>query len=61
MTRLFSYTNVKELDLSRINTTGVKDMSYMFYEARQLTSINFGNFDTSKVTSMNYMFLTVHL
>ena len=36
-------------------TSNVKDMSYMFYSCRKLTSVPL--FDTSNVTGMNYMFL----
>ena len=31
-------------------------MEYMFYGCTNLTSINFGNFDTSKTTNMKFMF-----
>lgn len=39
-----------------LNTSGMTDMSYMFYYQRTATSIDVSNFDTSNVTSMENMF-----
>lgn len=48
---------LQSLDLRSLNTSNVKNMSYMFYSCNALESITFGgNFDTSKVTTMEYMF-----
>ena len=49
MSNLFNNLIIEYLDLSTVNTTGVKDMTRMFYWNYNLKSINFGNFDTSKV------------
>ena len=47
--------NLTSLDLSRLNTSKVTDMSAMF-SGVGLTEINLINFDTSQVTDMNSMF-----
>ena len=48
---------LQSLDLRSLNTSNVKNMSYMFYSCNALESITFGgNFDTSKVTTMGHMF-----
>lgn len=48
---------LQSLDLRSLNTSNVKNMSYMFYSCNALESITFGgNFDTSKVTTMEHMF-----
>ena len=39
-----------------LDTTNVINISYMFYECSNLTTINMSSFDTSKVTSMSHMF-----
>ena len=36
------------------------DSSKMFYDMRSLTSLNLSNFDTSKVTNMQYMFSVMY-
>ena len=48
-------TAVKRVDLSEFNKR-VTDTSYMFYNCKNLEYVNFGDFDTSKVTTMAYMF-----
>ena len=40
------------MDLQNFNTEDVTDMSLMFILCRNLEEINFGNFNTSKVTNM---------
>ena len=40
----------------RLDTSGMTDMSYMFYYQRTATSIDVSNFDTSNVTNMTRMF-----
>ena len=41
---------------SRLDTSGMTNMSYMFSDQSDATSINVSNFDTSNVTDMSYMF-----
>ena len=53
---LFSYlSNVSSLDLRKISTSDVTDMSYMF-EMSNIASVNLSSFDTSNVVNMSYMF-----
>ena len=47
---------VTSIDLNRIDTSHMTDMSYMFFYCSGLTSLDVSKFDTSKVTSMSYMF-----
>ena len=42
--------------LEYLNTSEVKDMSYMFYDCKALTSLDLKNFDTQYVTDMREMF-----
>ena len=42
--------------LECLNTSEVKDMGYMFYDCKALTSLDLKNFNTQNVTKMNYMF-----
>ena len=42
--------------LEYFDTSNVEDMSYMFKNCTQLTSLNLSSFDTSKVTNMANMF-----
>ena len=48
--------NLKEVDLSRFDTSNVINMSYMFYECMSLTTLDVSGFDTKNVTSMECMF-----
>jgi len=41
---------------ARLDTSGMTDMSYMFYYQRTATSIDVSGFNTSNVTDMSYMF-----
>lgn len=52
----YGLSKVKEIDLSRFDTSIVTDMRYMFNGCSELTAIDLSNFDTSKVEYMNYMF-----
>ena len=47
---------VKTLDLSGWKTSGVKDMSYMFYYCKNLKSIDISGWDTSNAKNMSWMF-----
>ena len=38
------------------DTSAVTNMSYMFYDCRNLTTLDLSNFNTSAVTNMSYMF-----
>ena len=42
--------------LEYLNTSEVKDMGYMFYDCKALTSLNLKNFNTQNVTNMKGMF-----
>ena len=42
--------------LEYLNISEVKDMSYMFYDCKALTSLDLKNFNTKNVTDMNSMF-----
>lgn len=53
------YSHMKEteeIDLSRIDTSEVTDMSYMFASCSGLKALDLSQFDTSRVTDMSYMF-----
>ena len=45
-----------EIDVSKIDTSKVSDLSGMFRNCINLKSINFGNMNTSSVENMQYMF-----
>ena len=49
-------SNIIRVDLSKFNSSKVKEMKCMFSDCVSLTSINFNNLDTSKVTIMKNMF-----
>ena len=54
---LFSFlSNIISIDLSKFDTSSVKDMGGTFRGCSSLTSINLETFDTSKVTNMAGMF-----
>ena len=42
--------------IENLNTENVTDMSYMFYNCRKLSSLDFSKFNTENVTNMKYMF-----
>ena len=48
------------ISVEYLNTSNVTDMSYMFYNCTNLTSIDASNWDTSKVTDMCDMFFECH-
>ena len=43
-------------NIEYLNTSQVKNMSYMFYGCEKLTNIDLSTFDTSRVTNMMFMF-----
>ncbi|MCR5483356.1 MAG: DUF285 domain-containing protein, partial [Bacilli bacterium] len=47
---------IKMLNLESFNTSNVTDMSQMFGDMSNLTSLDVSSFDTSKVTNMGKMF-----
>ena len=46
----------ESIDLSKINTSQVTDMSYMFNDCYDLKTLDLSGLDTSKVTNMSNMF-----
>ena len=42
--------------IEKLNTENVTDMSYMFYNCRKLSSLDFSKFNTENVTDMKFMF-----
>ncbi|MBQ2954927.1 MAG: BspA family leucine-rich repeat surface protein [Clostridia bacterium] len=48
--------NLKELDLSGVNTQNVQLMSFMFYNCYLLEAVDTSSFDTSNVVNMKAMF-----
>ena len=51
---------VEKIDMDGINTSRVKNMSYMFHSGSGLyKEINLASFDTSNVEDMSYMFATI--
>ena len=53
---LFAACNAKELNLSRLDTSNVSNMSSMFSACNSLTSLDLSNFNTTNVSYMNRMF-----
>lgn len=59
MCAMFEYLNIRSIDISKLNTDNVTDMSWMFHGSAY-TEIIFGNnFNTSKVTNFDGMFQQV--
>ena len=50
----FSLTSITGLD--KLDTANVKDMGYMFYHCKSLTSLDVSSFNTANVTNMRGMF-----
>ena len=48
--------NLKELDLSKFNTSNVTDMRYIFFDCSSLTELDLSKFNTNNVIDMNFMF-----
>lgn len=56
---LDSLGDIEKIDMDGINTSRVKNMSYMFHSGSGLyKEINLASFDTSNVEDMSYMFAT---
>ena len=54
---LFAYcSNLESVDLSGVDTSKVKDMSWMFMNSEELTSIDISGFNTENVKTMLAMF-----
>lgn len=49
-------SNCSSIDVTKLDTSQVTSMSYMFYGLWALTSLDVSNFDTSQVTDMSWMF-----
>ena len=57
LTYFFSTDFLISVDFSKLDTSELNDMSYMFFHSSYLKSITWGgNFSTSKVTMMDYLF-----
>lgn len=56
MALMFYQSSIRELDLSRFNTSNVTDMQGMFCRMYEIKSLDLTNFDTSSATNMSYMF-----
>lgn len=52
---MFYAAQAKEIDISELNLSNVKNMLHMFYNC-VCKKINFGNVDTSSITNMNIAF-----
>ncbi|WP_297959849.1 BspA family leucine-rich repeat surface protein [uncultured Ruminococcus sp.] len=50
------WKNLREIDLSKADTSNVTDMRYMFSYASSVQKINLSGIDTSKVSTMEAMF-----
>ena len=50
------YSNLTELDVRRLNTSGITSMNYMFYGCYFLESLDLSQWNTSKVSSFSGMF-----
>ena len=49
-------SNLSYIDASKLDTSKVENMDYMFGGASGLTNLDIGKWDTSKVTTMGWMF-----
>ena len=52
----YSFNKVRSIDLSKVDTSAVTDMSNMFYGCNALTTLDLSSFNTSNVTEMSCMF-----
>ena len=54
-----SFSNLTTIQgIENLNTEEVKNMMYMFYGCKKLTSLDLSSFNTDKVTNMNGMFIS---
>ena len=54
-----SFSNLTTIQgIENLNTEKVKNMMYMFYGCKKLTSLDLSSFNTDKVTNMNGMFIS---
>ncbi|ENO8770571.1 BspA family leucine-rich repeat surface protein [Enterococcus faecium] len=51
-----TFSNLKEVDLSNLDTSGVKDYYRMFSNCKKLVNVNVDSFNTEDATNMNRMF-----
>ena len=49
-------SSLESINLSSLNTTKVKDMSYLFAGCESLKSLDLSSFDTTNVNDMFFMF-----
>ena len=49
-------SSLKDLNLSKFNTSNTNNMSYMFYNCSSLKELNLTNFYTNNITHMRFMF-----
>ena len=52
----YKFTKLSNVDINKLDTSRVADMSLMFSGCSSLTTLDLSNFDTSNVTSMTDMF-----
>ena len=50
------YSNLEKIDVSKLNTSGITDMSFMFCGCNGLEELDLSTWDTSNVTDMRKMF-----
>ena len=56
MDNMYYQNTSKNIDVSGLNTSKVTNMSYMFHQCSNLTSLDLSNFSTNNVTNMSSMF-----
>lgn len=56
MSYMFSYSDLKDADLTKLDTSSVTTMYSMFSSIKGVTSLDLSNFDTSNVTDMRSLF-----
>lgn len=45
-----------DYELANLDTSNITNMQYLFYQCKQVTSLDLSNLNTNKVTNMQYMF-----
>lgn len=56
MSQMFAQVEVDELDLTKLNTSKVKNFQHMFWDAK-VPKLDLSNFDTSSAEILSYMFM----